>query len=57
MRIYFFLVHVPDNLVLVVIVLDHYYHPVYVPIRAQIISSAHVTNKYWDIYENISQPN
>ena len=53
MRIYNFLVHVTDNLVPVFIYLDHYYHTVYVLIRSQVISSAHVTHKYWDIYKNI----
>ena len=54
MRIYFFLVRVPDNLVSVVISFDHYSHPVYVPIRDQAILSAHVPNKYWGVYNNIS---
>ena len=49
-----FLVHVTDNLVPVVINVDHYYRTVYVPIHDQVISSAHVPHNYWDIYENIS---
>ena len=54
MRIYHFLVHIPYNLLPVVILLDRCYHTVCVPIHAQVISYAHVPHRYWDIYENIS---
>ena len=54
MIIYHFLVHVRDKIKLVVILLDHYSHPVYVPIRAKVISYIHIPHKYWAIYENIS---
>ena len=53
MKIYHFLVHIPDNLVPVVIQIDYYSHPICVPMRVRSISSAHVPYMYWDIYENI----
>ena len=53
-RIYIFLVHITDNLIPVVIWIYHYSHPLCVPIYAQVISFAHVSNRYWDIYENIT---
>ena len=37
MKIYHFIVYVTDNLTPVVIRLDHYFHPVYVPMRDQVI--------------------
>ena len=52
MQIYHFLVHTHNELVLVVIWLDHDYDPLCVLVRAQVISSALVPHKYWDIYEN-----
>ena len=42
MKIYCFLVHVPDNLVPVVFSLDHYSRPICVQICAQVISYAHI---------------
>ena len=48
-----FLVNIPDNLVPVVILLDHYYLPVCVPIYAQVISYTQVPRRHWDIYDNI----
>ena len=56
MTIYRILVHIPNNLVSVVILIDHHYHPVCVTICDQVISSAHIPHMYWDVYENISQP-
>ena len=53
MRIYNFLVYVPKNLIPVVTLLDSYFHPVCVLIRAQEILSPHVPHRYWDMYENI----
>ena len=50
----FFLVNIPDKLLLVVIWIYYYYHFICIPIRSHVISSAHVPHRYLKIYKNIS---
>ena len=50
----YFLVNIPDKLLLVVIWIYYYYHFVCVPIRSHVISSAHAPHSYWDIYVKLS---